>query len=70
MLPLSLKSQIFLSQKPISGNIFCVLSSNVNCLTNKLLESRVLLSEEAADVASFVELLPKHSFLVVTETSL
>ena len=39
-------------------------------LTNKLLESGVLLREEAADIASFVELLPKHSFLAVTETSL
>jgi len=60
----------FPSQKPLSENTFRVLSSNVDCLTNKLLESEVLLREEAADIASFVELLPKHSFLAVTETSL
>ena len=60
----------FLSQKPLSENTFHVLSSNVDCLTNKLLESGVLLREEAADIASFVELLLKHSFLAVTETSL
>ena len=60
----------FPSQKPLSGNNFRVFSSNVDCLTNKLLESGVLLREEAADIASVVELLPKHSFLAVTETSL
>ena len=60
----------FRSQKLLSGNTVCILSSNVDCLTNKLLESRVLLKEEAADVVGFVELLPKHSLFVVTETSL
>ena len=43
------------SQKPLSENTFRVLSSNVDCLTNKLLESGVLLREEAADIASFVD---------------
>jgi exonuclease III len=51
-------------------NTLRVISSNVDSLTNKLLETQVLLKEEAADIAGLVEILPKYTAVPSTESSL
>ena len=58
------------SRKPRNNNTLRVISSNVDSLTNKLLNIQVLLKDEEADIAGLVEILPKFTTIPVTKSML